>query len=96
VAELEVSAKKMLLNFSVSWMKLLIKITWMLVRYLMWMKLPFPLPKNHKVLARMGEHQTGSNDKCRERNRHNLYVLHGFCGDVFSIIAYVSEVTLQV
>lgn len=60
MAELEVSAKKKLLNFSVSWTKFFVKITWMLVGYLMWMKLPFHCPKHQKVFASKGKHQAGA------------------------------------
>jgi hypothetical protein len=41
----------MLRNLSLSWTKLFKKIIWMLVGYLIWMKLLFPLSKNHKSVG---------------------------------------------
>ena len=82
--ELEVSAKKMLRNFSLSWPELFKKIIWMLVGYLIWMKLPFPLSKTMKVLDRKGKHQVGAMTSA-ERGTTTTWCSRDVCSTVARI-----------
>jgi hypothetical protein len=42
-----------------------------------------------QLLARKGKHQVGARDKCREKNEHDIYVLHECCRDVRSTLAHI-------